>query len=391
MILFNKPCLVGREIEYIGEAVRGSYLSGNGPFTKRCEAMLEKRLPVKKALLTHSCTAALEIAAHLADLKPGDEVILPSFTFVSTANAFASRDARLVFVDIRPDTMNLDERLIEAALTKKTRVIVPVHYGGVACEMDSILAIAKRAKALVVEDAAQGLFCGYKGRPLGSIGDIGCFSFHETKNLTCGEGGAMTLKGPRFVDRAEVLREKGTNRSKFFRGEVDKYTWIDLGSNFLMSELNAAFLAAQLEAAERVSAARLKIWNAYYRALEPLAKQGRIELARVPAECRPNGHLFYLKTRDTFERARLIRFLKEKGIFSVFHYVPLHRSKAGRKYGRFSGRDRWTTRESERLLRLPLWYGMDPVEDVGTVVRNIFAFYAGEKRLARAEALKALS
>ena len=381
-----------RARRYIDQVLRSNRLS-YGPFHRRFEAAFADEHDSRQAVFCNSGTSALHLAVqalkekHL--WKDGDEVLVPAVTFIATSNVVLHNRLKPVFVDVDPLTYNIDPAKIEAKLTRRTRAVMPVHLLGLPADMDPIRAIAARRGLKIVEDSAETMFARYKGRKVGSLGDVGCFSFHETKNLTCGEGGALTLNRARFVERAEVLREKGTNRSKFFRGEVDKYTWIDLGSNFLMSELNAAFLAAQLEAAERVSAARLKVWSSYAKALEPLAKKGSIELARVPAECRPNGHLFYLKTRDAAERARLIRFLKEKGILSVFHYVPLHRSKAGRKFGRFSGRDRFTTRESERLLRLPLWYGMDAVEDVGAVARNIAAFYGAPKRRAARVELEA--
>jgi dTDP-4-amino-4,6-dideoxygalactose transaminase len=375
MLPFNRPAVTGREWVYIREAMSGGKLSGDGPFTKRCTEWLERNARSRKALLTPSCTHALELSALLADIRPGDEVILPSFTFVSTANAFALRGARLVFVDIRPDTMNLDEKLIERAITSRTRAIVPVHYAGVACEMDAIMDLAEKYGLWVVEDAAQGVMSTYKGRALGSIGHMGAYSFHETKNYTCGEGGAILLNDERFVARSEIVREKGTNRSRFFRGEVDKYTWVDIGSSYLPSELSAAYLYAQLEHASVIYRDRMANWNRYAAGLRPLEQAGRIELPAVPLHCRHNAHIFYVKTKDLEERTKLQLYLKERGITASFHYVPLHGTDAGRKYGTFHGEDRYTTRESDRLLRLPLFYGLTE-EEVSRVVEGIYSFYA---------------
>lgn len=358
MIPFNIPPHVGTEEMYIGKAIAGHKICGDGPFTKKCNAWLEKRFGAQKVLLTTSGTTALDMAALLCDLKPGDEVILPSFTFSSTATAFVLAGARLVFVDIRPDTMNIDETKIEAAITPRTRVIVAVHYAGVACEMDTIMDIAGRHHLLVVEDAAQGVMGTYKGQALGTIGDFGCYSFHETKNYSMGEGGALLIKDPKYNERAEILREKGTNRSRFLRGQVDKYTWVDFGDSYLPSELNAAYLWGQLEVAEKINEDRLKTWNTYYEALKPLEKAGKLELPHVPEDCVHHAHMFYVKLRNLEERTQFIGYMKEQGIYCVFHYVPLHSAPAGLKYGRFYGEDEYTTKESERLVRLPMYYGM---------------------------------
>ena len=374
MIPFNVPPCTGNEMKYIGEAIAAHKICGDGAFTKKCNAWIEQRFGAHKALLTTSGTTALDMASLLCDLKPGDEVILPSFTFSSTANAFAIYGARLVFVDVRPDTMNIDETKIEAAITDRTRAVVAVHYAGVACEMDTILDIARRHKLLVIEDAAQGVMASYKGRPLGTIGDFGCYSFHETKNYSMGEGGAVLVNNPVYVERAEILREKGTDRAKFFRGQVDKYTWVDIGDSFLPSELNAAYLWAQLEMADEINADRLKSWNAYHEAFQPLAAKGLVELPVVPEGCVHNAHMYYLKCRDLEERTAFIRFLKERDILAVFHYVPLHSAPAGRQYGRFAGEDVYTTRESDRLVRLPLYYGLTR-EDQGRVIAAVKEFY----------------
>ncbi len=374
MIHFNIPPHVGGEEEYISQAIANRKICGDGEFTKRCNAWLEEQTGAKRALLTTSCTHALEMGALLCDIKSGDEVILPSYTFVSTANAFVLRGATCVFVDIRPDTMNIDETLIEAAITDRTRAIAPVHYAGVACEMDTIMDIANRHGLMVVEDAAQAITSTYKGKPAGTIGDFGCLSFHETKNISMGEGGALLVRDAKMAERAEIIREKGTNRSKFFRGEIDKYTWVDEGSSYLPSELNAAYLFAQLENANKIQASRLAAWDRYFANLTPLAEAGRIELPHVPEECTHNAHMFYLKAADLEERSALIAYLKARDISSVFHYIPLHSSPAGRALGRFSGEDRYTTRESERLLRLPLWFGIGE-EQVDTVCEAIATFY----------------
>jgi dTDP-4-amino-4,6-dideoxygalactose transaminase len=368
VIAFNRPHLTGREFGYIQEAVALGHLAGNGRFTKRCQGWLEERLGAPRALLTHSCTAALEMAALLIDLQPGDEVIMPSFTFVSTANAFVLRGAIPVFVDIRPDTLNLDERLLEAAITSRTKAIVPVHYAGVACEMDRLLEIANRHRLIVIEDAAHAVMSRYKGRPLGSFGHLSTFSFHETKNVISGEGGALVINDARFIERAEILWEKGTNRSKFFRGQVDKYTWVDAGSSFLPSELTAAFLWAQLEAAERITQQRLEIWNRYRegcRQVEPLG----VRLPVIPSECEHNAHLFYLLLPSSARQADVLSDLNARGVNAVFHYVPLHSAPAGRRFGRVSGAMDVTDDCSSRLIRLPLWVGM-PADAPQTVVER---------------------
>ena len=374
MISFNIPPYIGTEEKYIAQAIQSKKISGDGEFTKKCSARLEELTQSEKVLLTTSGTSALEMAALLSNIKEGDEVIMPSYTFVSTANAFVLRGAKIVFVDIRPDTMNIDESLIESAVTEKTKAIVVVHYGGVACEMDTVLDIARRHNLLVIEDAAQGVMSYYKGRALGSIGDFGCFSFHETKNYSMGEGGAILINNKKDVDRAEIIREKGTNRTKFFRGEIDKYTWVDVGSSYLQSELNCAYLYAQIEAPSIINNNRLQSWNAYYELLKPLADRGCIDLPFVPQECTHNAHMFYIKAKDLEQRTRLISYLKENGIGAVFHYVPLHSSPAGKDFGRFHGEDKYTTKESERLLRLPMYYGLK-AEDVELVAKNINDFF----------------
>ncbi|WP_277966867.1 dTDP-4-amino-4,6-dideoxygalactose transaminase [Pantoea trifolii] len=376
MIPFNAPPIVGSEVEYMQSAMASGKLCGDGGFTRRCQQWMEQHFGSKKVLLTPSCTASLEMAALLIDLQPGDEVIMPSYTFVSTANAFVLRGATIVFVDVRPDTLNIDETLIEAAITPKTRAIVPVHYAGVACEMDSIMELAAKHKLYVIEDAAQGVMSQYKGRALGTIGHIGCFSFHETKNYTAGgEGGATLINDAKLVDRAEIIREKGTNRSQFFRGQVDKYTWRDIGSSYLMADLQAAYLWAQLEAAEQINQQRLRLWQRYYDALQPLAAAGRIELPVVPKNCRHNAHMFYIKLRDSDDRQALINWMKEAEILTVFHYIPLHSSPAGERFGRFHGDDAFTTRESERLLRLPLFYNLSD-NNQRTVISSLLSFFA---------------
>ncbi len=374
MIDFNLPPFTGKETEYMLEAVRAHKICGDGAFTKRCSAWLEQRFGAAKILLTTSGSTALDMAAWLCNLRPGDEVILPSYTFSSTANAFVLAGAQLVFVDIRPDTMNLDETKIEAAITEKTKVIVPVHYAGVSCEMDTILDIARRHHLMVVEDAAQGVMSTYKGKALGTLGDFGCFSFHETKNYSMGEGGALVINRPEYIERAEILREKGTNRAKFFRGQVDKYTWVDFGDSCLPSDLNAAYLWAQLEMADAINENRLAAWNAYDRAFQPLKGENGVELPVVPEGCVHNAHLYYLKCRDLPQRTRLIAFLKERGVQAVFHYIPLHSAPAGLKFGRFHGRDEWTTKESERLVRLPLYYGLKE-SDRQRVIEAVRVFF----------------
>ncbi len=374
MIRFNVPPYVGKETEYMKAAIDSHKICGDGEFTKRCNAWIEEHTGTAKALLTTSGTQALEMAALLSDIQPGDEVILPSYTFVSTANAFVLRGAKLVFVDIRPDTMNIDEKLIEDAITDKTRAIVPVHYAGVGCEMDTIMDIAKRHNLVVVEDAAQGVNAFYKGRALGSIGDYGCFSFHETKNYSMGEGGAILINRPEQIEDAEIIREKGTDRSRFFRGQVDKYTWVNIGSSFLPSDINAAYLMAQLEMADEINENRLQSWARYNEGLQDLAKEGVIELPYIPEECAHNAHMFYIKTKDMEERKALISYLKERDIAAVFHYVPLHSAPAGLRFGRFHGEDRYTTKESERLLRLPMYYNLSE-SDQQKVIDAVHGFY----------------
>lgn len=374
MIRFNVPPYVGKETEYMKAAIDSHKICGDGEFTKRCNAWIEEHTGTAKALLTTSGTQALEMAALLSDIQPGDEVILPSYTFVSTANAFVLRGAKLVFVDIRPDTMNIDEKLIEDAITDKTRAIVPVHYAGVGCEMDTIMDIAKRHNLVVVEDAAQGVNAFYKGRALGSIGDYGCFSFHETKNYSMGEGGAILINRPEQIEDAEIIREKGTDRSRFFRGQVDKYTWVNIGSSFLPSDINAAYLMAQLEMADEINENRLQSWTCYNEGLQDLAQEGVIELPYIPEECAHNAHMFYIKTKDMEERKTLISYLKERNIAAVFHYVPLHSAPAGLRFGRFHGEDRYTTKESERLLRLPMYYNLSE-SDQQKVIDAVHGFY----------------
>ena len=374
MIRFNVPPYVGKETEYMKAAIDSHKICGDGEFTKRCNAWIEEHTGTAKALLTTSGTQALEMAALLSDIQPGDEVILPSYTFVSTANAFVLRGAKLVFVDIRPDTMNIDEKLIEDAITDKTRAIVPVHYAGVGCEMDTIMDIAKRHNLVVVEDAAQGVNAFYKGRALGSIGDYGCFSFHETKNYSMGEGGAILINRPEQIEDAEIIREKGTDRSRFFRGQVDKYTWVNIGSSFLPSDITAAYLMAQLEMADEINENRLQSWTRYNEGLQDLAQEGVIELPYIPEECTHNAHMFYIKTKDMEERKALISYLKERDIAAVFHYVPLHSAPAGLRFGRFHGEDRYTTKESERLLRLPMYYNLSE-SDQQKVIDAVHGFY----------------
>ena len=377
MIMFNIPPYVGKEIDYIRQAVENKKICGDGEFTRKCSEWIEKKTGTKKCLLTTSCTHATELAALLTNVRPEDEIIMPSFTFVSTADAFVLRGATPVFVDIRPDTMNIDEKLIENAITEKTRGIIPVHYAGVGCEMDEIMEIAKRYGLFVVEDAAQGIMAEYKGKALGTIGDFGCFSFHETKNISCGEGGALLIAHEKDIDNAEIFREKGTDRSKYYRGQVDKYRWQNYGSSYLPSELNAAYLYAQLELADQITVARLVVWNQYWEELSCLEKAGLIELPYVPEYCKQNGHMFYIKAKNMEERTAVINFLKENGIMTVFHYVPLHSSPAGLKFGRFHGEDRYTTKESERLLRLPLYYGLTEGQ-VNYITSKIKRFYGYE-------------
>ena len=373
-INFNVPPYTGKEVDYMKEAIENQKICGDGPFTKKCGKWIEEQTKTARCLLTPSCTQATELAALLLDIKEGDEVILPSYTFVSTADAFVLRGARAVFVDIRPDTMNIDETLIEDAVTEKTRAIAPVHYAGVGCEMDAIMEIAKKHHLAVVEDAAQGIMASYKGKALGTFGEFGCFSFHETKNLSMGEGGALLIRDEKYIEDAEIIREKGTDRSKYHRGQVDKYRWQNYGSSYLPSDMNAAYLYAQLEMAEEITRARMERWNQYLALLTPLAEAGKIELPYIPEYCTHNGHMFYIKTKDMEERSRLIAFLKSKDILSVFHYVPLHSAPAGQKFGRFHGEDRYTTKESERLLRLPLFYKLT-ADQVEYIADQVKAFY----------------
>lgn len=378
MINFNVPPYVGKEMDYIADAVGNHKICGDGPYTKKCNAWIEEQTKTAKALLTTSCTHATEMAALLCDIQPGDEVIMPSYTFVSTADAFVLRGANVVFVDIRPDTMNIDETKIEDAITEKTKAIVPVHYAGVACEMDTIMDIARRHNLKVIEDAAQGVMSFYKGQALGTIGDYGCFSFHETKNYSMGEGGALLIHDPAMIEEAEIVREKGTNRSKFFRGQIDKYTWVNAGSSYLPSELNAAYLWAQLEAADKIYDDRMATWNHYYAGFKELEKEGYIQLPVVPEGCRHNAHMFYIKAKDLEERSRLITYLKENEIQAVFHYIPLHSAPAGQKFGRFHGEDIYTTKESERLMRLPMYYGLES-DTVERIIEMVKKFYHSQK------------
>lgn len=374
MIPFNIPLYLGTEMEYISEAIKSKKICGDGQYTKKCNSWIESKTGASKAMLTTSCTHALEMAALLCDIKSGDEVIMSPFTFVSTANAFVLRGAKIVFVDIRPDTMNIDENLIENAMTDKTKAIVPVHYAGVGCEMDKIMDIARKKGVIVIEDAAQGVMSKYKGQALGSIGDFGCYSFHETKNYSMGEGGAVLIRNGKGIERAEIIREKGTNRSQFFRGQVDKYTWVDLGSSYLPSELNAAYLYAQLEEADKINNDRLNSWKLYYEGLKFLKDKGYIELPFIPETCEHNAHMFYIKVKDLDVRTRLINYLKNSNIQSAFHYVPLHSAPAGIKFGRFYGNDNYTTKESERLLRLPMYFGLKESE-IDHIINVIYRFF----------------
>lgn len=374
MISFNVPPYVGNELTYIKEAVDSYKICGDGQFTKKCNAWLEEKFNAQKALLTTSGSTALDMALLLCDLKPGDEVILPSYTFSSSANAPVLAGAKLVFVDVRPDTMNIDEKKIESAITEKTKAIIVVHYAGISCEMDTILDIAGRYNLKVIEDAAQGVMSTYKGKALGTIGDFGCYSFHETKNYSMGEGGALIINNPAYNEKAEILREKGTNRAKFFRGQVDKYTWVDFGDSFLPSELNAAYLWAQLQVADEINNNRLASWNAYYEALKPLEENGLVELPTVPEGCVHNAHMFYIKLKDLDERTDFIAKLKEDGVNCVFHYIPLHSAPAGHKFGRFNGEDIYTTKDSERLVRLPLYYNLTR-EDRDYVIKCVKQYF----------------
>ena len=374
MINFNVPPCTGEEIRYIQEAISSHKICGDGQFTKKCNAWMEEKFHAEKVMLTTSGSTALDMAALLCDIKDGDEVILPSYTFSSTANAFVLAGAKLVFVDIRPDTMNLDEKLIESAITDRTKVIVPMHYAGVACEMDTIMEIARKHGLLVVEDAAQGVMSTYKGKALGTIGDFGCYSFHETKNYSMGEGGALVINNPRYFEKAEILREKGTNRSKFFRGQVAKYNWVDFGDSYLPSELNAAYLWPQLLKADEINQFRLNCWNRYFEAFRGLCEEGLIQLPTIPNGCVHNAHMFYIKCRTLQERTAYISYMKENGALCVFHYVPLHSAPAGLKFGRFFGKDIYTTADSDRLVRLPLYYGLTE-EEQEQVIDKTLAFF----------------
>ena len=373
-VAFNKPPYIGKESEYVLDAVNKGHISGDGEYTKKCAKKLEELSGTKRALLTTSCTHATEMAALLSDIKPGDEVIMPSYTFVSTADAFVLRGATPVFVDIRPDTMNIDETLIEDAITSKTKAIVPVHYAGVGCEMDTIMDIARRHNLTVIEDAAQAIASTYKGKALGTFGDFGCYSFHETKNISMGEGGALLIQNEDLIEPAEIIREKGTNRAKFFRGQIDKYTWVNYGSSYLPSDMNAAYLWAQIENIDIIQKKRLSVWNRYKEGLSELEKREYIEFGMIPDECTNNAHMFYIKVRDLENRTDLLKFLTENGIQAVFHYVPLHSAPAGRKFGRFNGEDRYTTKESERLIRLPLFYSISD-EEVEYTIEMLLEYF----------------
>ena len=375
MINFNKPPHTGAEEQYVLQAIKSDKISGDGLFGKKCQAWFEEKLGCKKTLLTPSCTAALEIAAILIDIQPGDEVIVPSYTFVSTANAFVLRGATIVFVDIRPDTMNMDEKLIEAAITPKTKAIVPVHYAGVGCEMDVIMDVANRHGVFVVEDAAQGMMSSYKGKPLGTIGHIGAFSFHETKNYTsAGEGGLLIINDEQFINRAEIIREKGTNRSLFFRGMVDKYSWVDVGSSYLMNDVSAAYLWGNIEKADEINENRINSWNIYYDGLQELEDKGFLKLPTIPDACAHNAHMFYIKVKDLETRTELLEYLKQNDILSVFHYIPLHSAPAGLKFGRFDGKDVFTSKESERLIRLPMYYRLG-IEEKNKIIKVIEKYF----------------
>ena len=375
MILFNVPPYTGRESEYVNDAVMSHKICGDGDYTKKCNDWLEKNVGTRKALLTTSCTHATEMAALLAGINEGDEVIMPSYTFVSTANAFVLRGAVPVFVDIRPDTMNINEELIEDAITEKTKAIVPVHYAGVCCDMDKIMDIAERHRLMVIEDAAQAIQSTYKGKNAGTFGQFGCLSFHETKNFSMGEGGALLIRDEEYIEKAEIIREKGTDRSKFHRGQVDKYTWVDFGSSYLPSELNAAYLYAELEVAGKILNDRMNSWNMYKEHLRELSDRGCIELPHIPEDCTHNAHMFYIKLKDLDERTRFISHMKANDIMTVFHYIPLHTAPAGIRYARFHGEDRYTTKESERLVRLPMYYGLDRAL-VDHICDKITEFYA---------------
>ncbi len=374
MIPFNKAAYIPQGLEYVKDAVITGKIAGDGKYTKLCSEWMEQKFNAKKVLLTTSCTAALEMSAILLDIQPGDEVIMPSYTFVSTANAFVLHGATPVFVDIRPDTMNIDETLIEAAITKKTKAIVVVHYAGVACEMDTIMSIAKKNNLPVVEDAAQGVMSTYKGQALGTIGTFGCYSFHETKNYTMGEGGALVINDEKYIERAEIIREKGTNRSRFYRGEIDKYSWVDVGSSYLPSEFNVSYLYGQLEVAEEINNKRLSAWQYYYDKLQCLEEKKLVELPKVPQQCMHNAHMFYIKVKNLQERTLFIKYMRGNGASCVFHYVPLHSAEGGLKFGRFSGEDIYTTVESDRLVRLPMHYGMKE-EELDLVCSLIYKYF----------------
>lgn len=376
MIPFNKAIYLPKYLEYVEEVIKSSKIAGDGKYTRECSELMEKKFNAKKVLITTSCTSALEMAALLLNIKDGDEVIMPSYTFVSTANAFVLRGAKVVFVDIRRDTMNINEDTIEQAITDKTKAIVVVHYAGVACEMDRIIEIAHKYNLPVVEDAAQGVMSKYKGKALGTIGDLGCYSFHETKNYTMGEGGALIINKDEYLERAEILREKGTNRTKFFRGEVDKYSWVDKGSSYLQSELNVSYLYAQLEMADEINENRLNSWEKYYSLLQDLKNKGLIELQYIPEECEHNAHMFYIKVKNLEIRTKLINYLKNKEVYTVFHYVPLHSSVAGLKYSVFYSKDQYTTKESEKILRLPMYYGLKD-DEIEYIVNLITKFFRG--------------
>lgn len=378
MINFNVPPYTGKELDYIRQAVDNKKICGDGAFTKQCDKWMEDRFHAQKVLLTTSGTTALEMATILCDLHEGDEVILPSYTFSSTATSVVLTGAKLVFVDIRPDTMNIDENKIEAAITDKTKAIMVVHYAGVACEMDTIMDIAKRHNLKVIEDAAQGVMSTYKGKYLGTIGDFGCYSFHETKNYSMGEGGALVINRPEYNERAEILREKGTNRAKFFRGQVDKYTWVDYGSSYLPSDMNAAYLWAQLEMADEINDNRLESWRYYYDNLKELEDAGKVKLPYIPAECEHNAHMFYIKLKDLAERTAFISYMRSENIQCTFHYIPLHSAPAGKKFGYFSGEDKYTTSESDCLVRLPLYYNIE-YSDIEKVKDSVFKFFDGER------------
>ena len=375
LIPFNKPAVTGKEEKYLKEVLSNHKISGDGKFNKKCSQWFEKNFNCKKVLLTSSGTHALEMAALVTDIKPGDEVILPSYTFTSTANAFALRGAKLVFVDIRPDTMNIDENLIENAITNHTKAIIPVHYAGVSCNMNTIIKIANKYHLKVIEDAAQGVYATFQNQYLGTLGNIGCYSFHETKNYSCGEGGAIVINDEELIEKAEIIREKGTNRERFFRGQVDKYTWVDLGSSYLSSELNAAYLFAQLETAETINKDRLNSWNHYYKSLLHLQKSKLIQLPTIPDNCKHNAHMFYIKVNDTNNRNALIEYLNSNNIYAVFHYIPLHTSPAGKRFGRFYGIDKYTTNESNKLIRLPMYYGLEK-EQIDKIVKCINNYFS---------------